>query len=111
VENEEKKRKKSFFFSPHFTMSSTDHSAEVALIDEQVSFDQFPLDARLLRALAKQGYEHPTLIQSKSIPLALAGKDILARARTGSGKTLAYLLPTCHKILKAKEVRIYIGIL
>ncbi|RKP22214.1 P-loop containing nucleoside triphosphate hydrolase protein, partial [Syncephalis pseudoplumigaleata] len=74
------------------------------LIEEEETFATYTLDPRLLRALAKLGYEHPTLVQAKAIPLALAGKDLLARARTGSGKTLAYLLPTCHKILQAKAV-------
>ena len=62
------------------------------------------LDPRLLRALSKLKYVKPTLIQEKAIPLALAGKDILARARTGSGKTAAYSLPIIQKILEAKEV-------
>eukprot|EP00241_Pyramimonas_parkeae_P023334 CAMPEP_0114312126 /NCGR_PEP_ID=MMETSP0059-20121206/20239_1 /TAXON_ID=36894 /ORGANISM="Pyramimonas parkeae, Strain CCMP726" /LENGTH=300 /DNA_ID=CAMNT_0001436441 /DNA_START=60 /DNA_END=959 /DNA_ORIENTATION=+ len=42
----------------------------------------------------------PTAVQTKGVPLALAGKDLVARARTGSGKTLAYLLPTFHKLLQ-----------
>ncbi|KAE8226056.1 hypothetical protein CF319_g1294 [Tilletia indica] len=61
------------------------------------------LDPRLLRALAHQGFSHPTPIQQHAIPLALAGNDILARARTGSGKTLAYALPVLHRIMAAKR--------
>ncbi|KAK0531169.1 Rho GTPase-activating protein, partial [Tilletia horrida] len=64
---------------------------------------QAVLDPRLLRALAHQGFSHPTPIQQHAIPLALAGNDILARARTGSGKTLAYALPVLHRILAAKK--------
>ena len=41
------------------------------------------LDSRLERAVVKYGYTEPTLIQSTAIPLALEGKDIVARARTG----------------------------
>ncbi|KAH9809821.1 ATP-dependent RNA helicase dbp9 [Teratosphaeria destructans] len=41
-------------------------------------------------------------VQARGIPLALAGKHVLARAKTGSGKTLAYLLPLLHHILKRK---------
>lgn len=62
------------------------------------------LDPRLSRALSKLNFHKPTLIQAKAIPLALAGKDILARARTGSGKTAAYCLPIVQKILVNKEV-------
>ena len=63
------------------------------------------LDSRLLRALATMGFADATLVQAKAIPLALEGKDILARARTGSGKTAAYCLPVVQKILNAKQVR------
>ncbi|RUS20464.1 P-loop containing nucleoside triphosphate hydrolase protein [Endogone sp. FLAS-F59071] len=77
--------------------------AEQKLIDQSNSFETFDLDSRLLRALAKLKFTNPTLIQSKAIPLALSGKDILARARTGSGKTAAYCLPVVQKILIAKE--------
>lgn len=60
------------------------------------------LDARVLRALADLGFGIPTPIQQKAVPLALAGKDILARAPTGSGKTLAYALPIIQTVLAAK---------
>lgn len=62
------------------------------------------LDPRLLQAVAKQKYQSPTLVQSKVIPLALDGQDILAKAKTGSGKTAAYILPVLHNILKRKQV-------
>ncbi|SPO28298.1 probable ATP dependent RNA helicase of the DEAD-box family [Ustilago trichophora] len=72
---------------------------------ERLGFNIFShlLDPRLLRSLADLGFGIPTPIQQKSIPLALAGKDILARARTGSGKTLAYALPILQKVLDAKS--------
>lgn len=72
---------------------------------ERLGFNVFSLilDSRLLRALADLGFGIPTPIQQKAIPLALAGKDILARARTGSGKTLAYGLPLLQKVLDAKS--------
>ncbi|CAM9170551.1 unnamed protein product [Chrysoparadoxa australica] len=63
----------------------------------------FGLDTRLLKACSKLGYVCPTLVQSKCLPLALSGKDLLVRARTGSGKTAAYALPLLHKILQARE--------
>lgn len=63
------------------------------------SFEAFELDPRLTKALQRTNIIQPTLIQAKAIPLALAGKDILAKARTGSGKTLAYLLPILHHLL------------
>ena len=56
-------------------------------------FHEMGLDDRILTAIAKQKWKEPTAIQEKAIPLALSGKDILARARTGSGKTAAFLIP------------------
>ncbi|MCJ1374194.1 ATP-dependent DNA/RNA helicase [Loxospora ochrophaea] len=70
--------------------------------DTGVNFDSFGLDARLLQALAKENFSQPTLVQSKAVPLALEGKDILARAKTGSGKTAAYVLPILETILRKK---------
>ncbi|OJD24592.1 ATP-dependent RNA helicase DBP9 [Blastomyces percursus] len=66
------------------------------------SFENLNLDPRLLQALTQQKFAKPTLIQAEAIPLALAGKDVLARARTGSGKTAAYLLPILQSILQKK---------
>ncbi|CUS14199.1 unnamed protein product [Tuber aestivum] len=71
--------------------------------DADASFTAFGLDPRLLQGIAKQDFSHPTLVQAKAIPLALEGKDILARAKTGSGKTAAYLLPVMQAILRRKE--------
>lgn len=80
--------------------------SDASLIDSQASFSSFShlIDARLLRALADMGYAKPTLVQAKAIPLALDGRDILAKARTGSGKTAAYCVPLVQKILTAKAV-------
>ncbi|KAI3401258.1 hypothetical protein diail_11964 [Diaporthe ilicicola] len=67
------------------------------------AFSDLALDARLLQAIANQKYQTPTLVQSKVIPLALNGQDVLAKAKTGSGKTAAYLLPLLHGVLKRKQ--------
>ena len=78
--------------------------AAESLVDADSTFSSLGLDARLLQGVAKLGFAHPTLVQAKAIPLALEGKDILARAKTGSGKTAAYLLPVLQSVLKSKEV-------
>lgn len=67
-------------------------------------FSDLGLDSRLLQAIANQKYQTPTLVQSKVVPLALNGQDVLAKAKTGSGKTAAYLLPILHSVLKRKQV-------
>ena len=64
----------------------------------------FGLDRRLIKALSKLSIIYPTLVQSKTIPLALAGKDILVRAKTGSGKTIAFVIPILHKLLTSSQL-------
>ena len=58
---------------------------------------------QFLKAIAKQGWSTPTSIQKNAIPLALNGKDILARARTGSGKTAAFVIPIVQQLLQLKK--------
>ncbi|KYQ99970.1 putative RNA helicase [Tieghemostelium lacteum] len=74
-----------------------------SLIDLECTFESMGLDIKILKAVKKMGFQNPTLVQSKSIPLSLQGKDILAKARTGSGKTAAYSIPIIQKILISKE--------
>ncbi|GCB18594.1 ATP-dependent RNA helicase dbp9 [Aspergillus awamori] len=68
----------------------------------EADFETLNLDPRLRQALIKEKFTKPTPVQAKAIPLALAGKDILARAKTGSGKTAAYVLPILQTILQKK---------
>ncbi len=63
------------------------------------SFDSLGLAAPLLQAVKASGYTTPTPIQAKAIPLALAGKDLMAGAQTGTGKTAAFALPVLQKLL------------
>ena len=72
-----------------------------SMANEEVGqkWTDFGIDRKLLQGIKKMKFAEPTLIQSSVIPLALNGKDILARASTGSGKTAAYSIPTCHKLL------------
>lgn len=69
----------------------------------QNTFAALGLDTRLLQAVTQQKFSKPTPVQTRAIPLALLGKDVLALARTGSGKTLAYLLPVLNAILVRKN--------
>ncbi len=86
-------------------MNTTIQQTENSLFDQEITWAQntFNLDRRLVKAILRMGFIYPTLIQSKSIPIALEGKDVLVQARTGSGKTIAYALPLLQKLLQLKE--------
>ncbi len=63
-----------------------------------MSFSSLGLSADLLRAIAEQGYDTPTPVQSLAIPLVLSGKDLMAGAQTGTGKTAAFALPLLQNL-------------
>ncbi|MEX1343268.1 MAG: DEAD/DEAH box helicase, partial [Candidatus Limnocylindrales bacterium] len=58
-----------------------------------MTFDTLGLRPESLRAIADQGYTHPTPVQEQAIPAILTGRDLLAGAQTGTGKTAAFVLP------------------
>ena len=58
-----------------------------------ISFADLDLSEPILEVLEELGFEHPTPIQAKLIPDALAGRDVIGLAETGSGKTAAFGLP------------------
>jgi len=58
-----------------------------------MTFKSLGLSNALLKAISKKGYDTPSAIQQKSIPLILERKDVLASAQTGSGKTAGFALP------------------
>jgi superfamily II DNA/RNA helicase len=63
-------------------------------------FDTLPLDPKLLRAVADQGYATMTPIQAKAIPIVLEGRDVMGAAQTGTGKTAAFSIPLLQKMLR-----------
>ena len=65
-------------------------------------FTQLGLSSQLTKAIEKSGYDSPTPIQEKVIPLMLQGGDIVAIAQTGTGKTAAFVLPILQR-LKANQ--------
>ncbi|EAU54856.1 DEAD/DEAH box helicase [Mariprofundus ferrooxydans] len=70
-----------------------------------MSFEKLGLSADLLRAVADQGYETPTPVQANSIPVILAGHDVLAGAQTGTGKTAGFTLPMLQLMHKTHPER------
>ena len=62
------------------------------------SFQELGLAEPILKALTSVGYETPSPIQAQTIPLLLAGRDVLGQAQTGTGKTAAFALPILQSI-------------
>ena len=61
-------------------------------------FEDFYLKRELLMGIFEAGFEKPSPIQEESIPIALAGRDILARAKNGTGKTAAFVIPALQQV-------------
>jgi ATP-dependent RNA helicase DDX6/DHH1 len=67
-------------------------------------FEDYFLKRELLMGIFEKGYEKPSPIQEDSIPVALAGKSVLARAKNGTGKTGAFVIPLLEKCSTTKNV-------
>ena len=70
-----------------------------------MTFEDMRLIPPLLRAVQASGYERPTPIQEATIPLVLAGKDVLGCAQTGTGKTAAFALPMLQVLSHGQPAR------
>lgn len=66
-----------------------------------MDFSSFNFEPSLQEGLDAMGYEQPTPIQEKAIPVILENKDLIACAQTGTGKTAAFILPVLNKISKS----------
>jgi len=62
------------------------------------TFSDFDLEPKVLRAVTELGFEEPTPIQLKAIPLAMTGRDLIGQAQTGTGKTAAFGIPLIQRI-------------
>ena len=63
-------------------------------------FTSLGLSDPILKAITDTGYNKPTPIQAKAIPLVLEGKDVLAAAQTGTGKTAGFTLPLLERMVQ-----------
>ncbi|MGM5480747.1 MAG: DEAD/DEAH box helicase [Nanobdellota archaeon] len=70
-----------------------------------MKFQDLNLSKHVLKAIHNLGYEQPTLIQEKSIPLIMSNHDILGESATGSGKTLAFSAGIIEKVVPGKGVQ------
>ena len=67
------------------------------------SFKDLQLHKTILRAVAELGYDSPTAVQTKTIPVVLEGLDVISTAQTGTGKTAAFALPIIQNLLKNQD--------
>ncbi|MGF1755522.1 DEAD/DEAH box helicase [Vibrio makurazakiensis] len=68
-------------------------------------FSKLGLSDPIVKAVKKQGYEKPTPIQEKAIPIVLSGKNLIAAAQTGTGKTASFVLPILEMLSKGETQR------
>ena len=61
-------------------------------------FTDYDLKNELLKGIYEKNYEKPSPVQEEVIPIALTGKDVIARAKNGTGKTGSYVIPILEKI-------------
>ncbi|KJY02018.1 ATP-dependent RNA helicase dhh1 like protein [Zymoseptoria brevis] len=74
------------------------HQTEDVTATKGLEFEEFYLKRELLMGIFEAGFEKPSPIQEETIPVALSGRDILARAKNGTGKTAAFVIPTLERI-------------
>ena len=67
-------------------------------------FEDYCLKRELLMGIYEKGWEKPSPVQEHSIPIALTGRDVLARAKNGTGKTGAYTIPILERIDPTKNI-------
>ena len=71
---------------------------EIETTPEVGNFSTLGLHPSVLAAITAVGYEEPSPIQTQSIPLIMAGHDMIGQAQTGTGKTAAFALPILSRI-------------
>lgn len=67
------------------------------------SFADLGVDEHIVSALTDDGKTHTFAIQELTLPLALAGDDLIGQARTGMGKTLGFGVPLLHRLVHAEQ--------
>ncbi|MFW6352256.1 MAG: DEAD/DEAH box helicase [Bacteroidota bacterium] len=66
-------------------------------MNQTIQFSDLFLSEQIMKGITAMGYETPTPIQEQSIPVMLAGEDMIGQAQTGTGKTAAFGLPVLEK--------------
>ncbi|MDO8624910.1 MAG: DEAD/DEAH box helicase, partial [Candidatus Diapherotrites archaeon] len=69
-----------------------------------MKFEELKLHPELLAAIRQKGFEKPTEIQERTIPLVMAGKDLIGQAKTGTGKTAAFAIPILQTLPHTQHI-------
>lgn len=86
------------------TTTNVSENTEAPAGEAGVRFTDLGLDARVLAALEKVGYEKPSPIQEQTIPLLLDGRDVVGLAQTGTGKTAAFAVPALSRLAELADI-------
>jgi ATP-dependent RNA helicase DeaD len=70
---------------------------------ERIKFEDMGLSTQMMKAVKDMGFEEASPIQSKAIPVALTGVDLIGQAQTGTGKTAAFGIPVLEKVDPKKK--------
>ena len=67
-------------------------------MENDITFKEFNISEKTLRAIEDMGFEEPTPIQTRTIPALLEGRDVTGQAQTGTGKTAAFGVPAIERV-------------
>jgi ATP-dependent RNA helicase DDX54/DBP10 len=80
------------------TQVKANRKSENKVAKKAGAFQSMGLNSVLLKAITRKGFNVPTPIQRKTVPLIMDGQDVVGMARTGSGKTAAFVIPMIEKL-------------
>ncbi|HVR04118.1 MAG TPA: DEAD/DEAH box helicase, partial [Polyangia bacterium] len=89
--------------SPPTPSTPTDEAPAAPLPPKGPTFAELGLRAEVLRAVEEMGFSEPMPVQTATLPLITAGRDLMVQSRTGSGKTAAFGIPFANGIVNAEE--------
>ena len=76
-------------------------------MENNITFQDFNISQKTLRAIEDMGFEEPTPIQVSTIPMILDGGDVTGQAQTGTGKTAAFGIPAIEQVdAESRETQI-----
>ena len=84
----------------------TEPGVQTTIVDDthtSPTFAELGVDEHIVDALIADGKTHTFAIQELTLPLALAGSDLIGQARTGMGKTFGFGVPLLHRLMHAEE--------